>query len=360
LKGLFMNVLIITSIVVAVTLAVGTGLATLFVRLSNMVVEEQQAAEKEKSSYNPGLTKGHKVPVEADFETQLKEARLLAAKKAAVTPRGANMRIGRLRKDDQPTAFDGIENDPITTVRVAHFHGWNILRTGAQAGVQAAGATRTAAAAGVSTKRPEDLVAGKDYNYIEITDAMEPTEVRRARIANAKAKAAAVKALKAAGGAAGPAGAEAAPDGAAPAARTQAAPAQAAPVSSGEPVAGVDYQVIEITDDMDPAAVRKARIANSKAKAAAFKAFKDAGGTVGAVSAPETPAEAAEPAVEATTAAKVAAVPTNVPRPDFIEITDDMDPADVRKARISNAKAKSAYVKALKDAGIDPATVEMP
>ena len=36
---------------------------------------------------------------------------------------------------------------------------------------------------------------------------------------------------------------------------------------------------------------------------------------------------------------------------------DDMDPADMRKARIENAKAKSAYNKALKAAGIDPSTV---
>ncbi len=351
-----MNVLIITSIVVTVTIAIGTGLASIFVRLSNMVVEEQEAAEKEKSSYNPALTKGHRVPVEADFETQLKEARLLAAKKAAVTPRGANMRIGQSR-DKQPTAFDGIEEDPITTVRVAHFHGWNILRTGATAGAVAAGGTQAAAGAAAPTKRPEDLVPGKDYEYIKITDDMDPAEVRRARIANAKAKSAAVKALKAAGSvAAGPAqeGAAAAPA----AQQTAAQPQAAAPAATGEPQPGVDYEVIEITDDMDPGEVRKARIANAKAKSAAMKAFKEAGGTVGAAPAQEAaqPA-AAEPAqAQAAPAADVSAVP----RPDFIEITDDMDPGEVRKARISNAKAKSAYVKALKEAGIDPSTVDMP
>jgi putative ubiquitin-RnfH superfamily antitoxin RatB of RatAB toxin-antitoxin module len=353
-----MNVLIITSIVVTVTLAIGTGLATIFVRLSNMVVEEQNTAEKEKTSYNPALTKGHKVAVEADFETQLKEARLLAAKKAAVTPRGANMRIGQLGEKSQPTAFDGIDNDPITTVRVAHFHGWNILRTGAAAGAAAAGAVQTTAAAPVQTKRPEDLVPGKDYEFIQITDSMDPAEIRRARIANAKAKSAAVKALKASGAtiAAGPAAVGA--PAAAPAAQQQAAAQpQAVAVGGAEPVAGVDYEVIEITDDMDPAAVRKARISNSKAKAAAFKAFKESGGTVGAAApAPVAQPAAAAPAVQPA----AAAVPSSVPRPDFIEITDDMDPADVRKARINNAKAKSAYVKALKDAGIDPATVDMP
>lgn len=354
-----MNVLIITSIVVTITLAVGTGLAALFVRLSNMVVAEQQAAEKEKTGYNPALTKGHKVPVEADYETQLKEARLLAAKKAAVTPRGANMRIGRLGPENQPTAFDGIGEDPITTVRVAHFHGWNILRTGATAGAQAAGAAQSAAPTAAPTKRPEDLVPGKDYPYIEITDSMEAGEVRRARIANAKAKAEAVKALKAAGvGAAGPAEGAAA---AAPAAQTQAAapPQAAAPAVGGEPVEGVDYEVIAITDDMTPDQVRKARIANSKAKAAAFKAFKESGG---AATAPAPAVEAAPAPAEQPAAAPAA--PTvdvsAVPRPDFIEITDDMSPDEIRKARINNAKAKSAYVKALKEAGIDPATVDMP
>jgi hypothetical protein len=355
-----MNVLIITSIVVTITLAIGTGLAAIFVRLSNMVVAEQQAAEKEKSSYNPGLTKGHKVSVEGDFETQLKEARQLAAKKAAVTPRGANMRIGRLGAENQPTAFDGIDEDPITTVRVAHFHGWNILRTGATAGAQAAGAAQAAAPTAAPTKRLEDLVPGKDYDYIEITDSMEATEVRRARIANAKAKAAAVKALKAAGAVAA-APAEGAAPAAAPAAQTQAAqPQAAAPAAGGEPVAGVDYEVIEITDDMSPDDVRKARISNSKAKAAAFKAFKESGG---AAAAPVPAAEAA-PAAQPEAAAPAPAAQTvdvsAVPRPDFIEITDDMDPADIRKARINNAKAKSTYVKALKEAGIDPTTVDMP
>ena len=47
------------------------------------------------------------------------------------------------------------------------------------------------------------------------------------------------------------------------------------------------------------------------------------------------------------------------PKPDLIEITDDMDPADVRKARISNSKALSAYKKQLKAMGIDPSTVEI-
>jgi uncharacterized protein YggE len=46
-----------------------------------------------------------------------------------------------------------------------------------------------------------------------------------------------------------------------------------------------------------------------------------------------------------------------VPEPEYIEITDDMSADEVRKARIANAKAKSAYNKALKAAGIDPSEV---
>jgi hypothetical protein len=322
-----------------------------------MVVAEQNAAEKEKSSYNMALTKGHKISVNAGIEEQLKEARTLAAKKAAVTPRGANVRIGQFGTKGQPTAFDGIEQDPISTVKIAQFHGWQILRTGATAGTQAAVAAQVGAQAVVSTRRPEDLVPGKDYEHIEITDSMEASEVRRARIANAKAKAAAVKALKAAGtGAAAPAAsAPAAPAGQQPATQPQAAAPAA--VGAAEPVAGVDYQVIEITDDMSPDEVRKARINNSKAKAAAFKAFKEAGGGQAAAAQPAPAApEAAAPAQEAAPA-QTSAVPSNIPQPDYIEITDDMDPADIRKARINNAKAKSAYQKALKAAGIDPATV---
>jgi hypothetical protein len=36
-----------------------------------------------------------------------------------------------------------------------------------------------------------------------------------------------------------------------------------------------------------------------------------------------------------------------------------MSPDEVRAARISNSKAKSAYNKALKAAGIDPSTVDL-
>jgi hypothetical protein len=106
---------------------------------------------------------------------------------------------------------------------------------------------------------------------------------------------------------------------------------------------------------MDPAEVRRACIANAKAKSAAMKKFKEAGG-VAAEAAP-APAPAAE-AAPAEPPAAPSAVPASIQSPEYIEITDDMDPADIRKARIANAKAKSAYNKALKEAGIDPSTVE--
>ncbi len=61
-----------------------------------------------------------------------------------------------------------------------------------------------------------------------------------------------------------------------------AAPAAAGPV---ELVPGKDYPVIEITDDMSPDEMRKARIANSKAKSAAMKAAKAAGTTAPAAGA---------------------------------------------------------------------------
>ena len=101
--------------------------------------------------------------------------------------------------------------------------------------------------------------------------------------------------------------------------------------------------------------IRKARIANSKAKSAAMKKFKESGGVAGQA------APAAAPIPAATSApgpseqpVQVAAQPADIPPPEYIEITDDMAPDEIRKARIANSKAKSAYNKALKAAGIDP------
>lgn len=363
-----MNVVVIASIIIILTVISGALFAALFSRFGGMVLREQKSSEEEKGRYNLAVTMGHAITFDADSETQLREARALAAKQAAMTPRGGNVRIGGSGQGNQATAFDGISNDPISAVKIASVHGWQRLRTGASAVASAPAAVATPARTVAPTKSADDLVPGKDYAYIEITDDMEPAEVRKARIANAKAKSAAVKALKEAASAAAPVeatpaavtDAQALPQAESPAAQSQAVPAAGV---LREPVPGVDYEVIEISEDMEPAEIRKARIANAKAKSAAMKAFKEAGGQMGQtaeppVAAPQQAPTSIDPPGEVSGEPQaVAPVAVDVPRPEYIEITDDMDPAEVRKARIQNAKAKSAYNKALKAAGIDPSTV---
>src|SRR5690606_36934474 len=49
------------------------------------------------------------------------------------------------------------------------------------------------------------------------------------------------------------------------------------------------------------------------------------------------------------------AVPrANIPGPQYVEITDDMEADAVRKARVQNAKIRSQFFKELKERGIDP------
>jgi hypothetical protein len=197
---------------------------------------------------------------------------------------------------------------------------------------------------------PPELRPGIDYPFIAITDSMTAEEKRKATIANSKAKSAAMKAAKASG--AGVPGEEMGmEEGVAAATATPAV----APVSAGgavEPIPGVHYEEIAITDSMSPEEIRKARIANSKAKAAAAKNLKASGVTMVAP-APVTEAVAAAPAP--APAAPIASAA--LPKPDLIEITDSMSPDEIRKARVENSKRMSAYNKALKAAGIDPATV---
>lgn len=336
-------------IIVFLTILLGLLIAFAVSSLDKAVVNSTQRAEKQARSYNPAATLGLKIPVQGDSEELLREARQLAAKQAAATPRGANMRIGQLRQEAgrQPTAFDGVKEDPLTAVKIATIHGWDAVRQGMAHGAAPAAAPAAAAAAPVASG-PRELVPGKDYPVIEITDSMSPDEIRKARIANSKAKSAAMKANKAAGDTGAPAAA-------APATAPVAA---AAPTQSAAAAAGVpEPEYIEITDSMSPDDVRKARIANSKAKAAYNKALKAAGVDPAALEAapvaPPAPADAptapAPPDPEIDAAALAA-----VPKPDLIEITDDMSPDDVRKARIANSKANAAYKKALKAAGIDP------
>lgn len=349
-----LNAIVIGSIVIAIVLIVGVLLAGLVRLFSREVVSGQQIMDAEKANVNPGVTYGYKIPLNADPEVQLQEARKLAARQAALTPRGTNMGIGKVGSDKLPTSYAGIGRDPLTMVKIAQVHGWDALHTSArEAEAPVATAAKAAAEAVPATKEPDDLVPGKDYPYIEITDNMEPAEVRKARIANAKARSAAIKALKEAGGPT-----EAPVKTAKTTIKTE-EPAQApvAPTAglTREPVAGVDYEEIEISDAMAPDEIRKARIANAKARSTAMKRFKEAGGAEATVATtPETPASPAEPEPVAATTA----IPAGIPQPNYIEISDGMSPDDLRKARIHNSKERSAYNKALKAAGIDPKTIE--
>lgn len=325
------------------------------------VEKTKEEVENKDKGYNPSVTFGHEVKVNGSPEEMIKQARLEAARRAASLPRGANMRIGRKGHENLRTAGEALEEDAMTAVRIAVHHGWDGARTGAVAAVAAPAAAAPSGAAVPAGKI--ELVPGKDYEYIEITDSMPPDEKRKARIANSKAKSAAMKAAKAAG----------VPAGAPAAASAQPAAAQAAAAPAAQSVNIEPPQIIEITDDMSPDELRKARISNSKAKSAFNKALKAAGvdpndveivdgkvvlpgGAPVATAAPAAPAE--ETAAAAAPAAAPGAVTSNIPKPEMIEITDDMSPDEVRRARISNSKAKSAYNKALKAAGIDPATVE--
>lgn len=336
---------------------IGLGLGNLIARFDRVVEETKEEIDNKDKGYNPALTMGYKIKTTEETEAQTKEARKLAAKKAASTPRGANMRIGRLGQSTLKSAWEGVDEDPLTAVKIAEFHGWDGLKTGAVA--VTAGGPVAAPTGGQVAAGKIQLVAGKDYEVIEITDDMPGSEKRKARIANAKAKSAAYKAAKAAGV---PATAAVPQPSAAPIAA--AAVPQVAPPTNIEPP-----QLVEITDDMSPDEKRKARIANSKAKSAYNKALKAAGidprsVKEGQAVQVETPAAAPAPAPQAAPAPAPAQVDSasaaaGIPKPELIEITDDMPPEEKRAARISNSKATSAYKKALKAAGIDPKTVKI-
>ena len=338
-------VILIGVVAILLTIIVALILAAAIKGLDTAVIKSGEESQTKDRSYNPAVTLGYKIQFDGDSDAQLKEARKLAAKQAADMPRGANMQIGpQYKQDKQATAFAGVNDDPITAVKIASVHGWDGVRTGMVAVDPAA---VSAPAAAVTTGGKIEMVPGKDYPVIEITDAMSPDEIRKARIANAKAKSAAMKAAKMAGQSG-----EAVSASAPVATASAAAPAPAAVAGIPEP----DY--IEITDDMSAEEKRKARIANSKAKSAYNKSLKAAGVDPSASAAPATvPAQAAAPAAQAVPAPVAAAAPAGIPAPELIEITEDMSPDDTRKARIANSKAKSAYNKALKAAGIDPKSV---
>jgi len=336
-----MTVLIIT-VVILFTLMLGGLLAVMFAGFGKSVQQNElaisAAGKSQASRFNPAMTMGFDIAYKEDAATQIKDARILSAKQAAAQPRGANTNIGSLGNPTFVPIAKSLESDPWTASKIAQHHGWDGARSGFVRGVAAAPAAGGAAAVTIA---PPVL--------IELTDDMEPGAKRSARIANAKAKSAYKKALKAAG--IDPKAAAAAP--AAGAAPVAAAPVAADPVAA----AGIEPPVlIELTDDMDPADKRAARIANSKAKSAYKKALKAAGIDPKAAAAPAPVAATPAPVAPAAPAANPAAA-AGIEPPVLIELTDDMDPADKRDARIANSKAKSAYKKALKAAGIDPKSV---
>lgn len=357
-----MNVFTLAGIIGIVVILLGVVLALLFTWLSQAVKSNMLAVDTAKSGsqYNPAQTLGHEIPLDANVPEQLTEARRLAAAEAARRQRGANMRIGPAEMAPLRTASQELTADPLTAVRIAAFHTWQGARTGPPPVSGAApAAPAKAAAAPVKTKSPDDLVPGVDYPFIEVTDDMSPDAVRKARIANAKARSQAVKQLKEQGAAATTVPSAGAP-GEPVVAEMEKVPPQA--------VKGIpEPQVIEITDDMSADEVRKARIANAKARSAYNKALKEAGldpsqmaetreHPGAAPAATEESAQAATPAEPTpATAREAVAVPKDdIPGPDYIEITDDMDADEVRKARVQNAKMRSQFFKELKERGIDP------
>jgi len=263
-----MTILIIVSVIFLVLLA-GMLLAFLFTRMSHAVTDVQAEMASEERAYNPGVTLGHRIKVESDYEEQLKQARLEAAKAAAALPRGGNYGIGRDGQSMLSTAGKNIDKDPITAVRIARFHGWDGARSGApSASASNGGAAPAAAAPAVAVASAPAAPAIAPPVLIEITSSMSPEEVRKARVANAKAQSAYNKALKAA--------ASGAPVAAAPVAAGVALAAAAAPAAA--PVVNIaPPTLIEITDSMSPEEVRKARVANAKAQSAYNKALKAAG-----------------------------------------------------------------------------------
>lgn len=328
--------------IVILIIVVGAFFAGLFMRADTLVAETQKRVETTSKGYRPATTLGFAINLDASPEEQVQEARLLAAKKAAAMPRGANMGIGRLGQATLQTAYAGVKEDPMTAAKVALHHGWDGVRTGPLVATAVAAPTAAAPAAGGKV----ELVPGKDYPVIAITDDMSDAEKRKARIENAKAKSKATKAAK-----------ETAKGGAVletPTAAVSTAPAAAVAPAAAAGIPEPTY--IEITDDMSPDEVRKARIQNSKERSKYNKALKAAGVDSQAEAAVAVAVAPAAPTAQPATASPDAAA--DIPKPDYIDITDNMSPDEVRKARIQNAKERSKYNKALKAAGIDPQSVQ--
>jgi hypothetical protein len=106
--------------------------------------------------------------------------------------------------------------------------------------------------------------------------------------------------------------------------------------------AGIDPKTVEIDDSGNVVMPDQAAAAASSAPAA------------------QAPAETqASPAPQVTEGGEVDLTALGITKPELVELTDDMSPDEKRQARISNSKAKSAFNKQLKAAGIDPKSVQL-
>ena len=112
-----MNVVFIASVVIFGTLLLGVLIAGVSGWFGRLVSREQTAAIQENDRYNPTVTLGLQIPFDGDTEEQLKAARKIAATNAATKPRWGNMRVGQMGESDQPTAFDGVRDDPVSAVK---------------------------------------------------------------------------------------------------------------------------------------------------------------------------------------------------------------------------------------------------
>jgi hypothetical protein len=363
---------LIAAVIIFLIFILGALLAWAFKGFDKAIIKTRENIKNQERAYNPALTMGYRINSKASAEEQIKEARRVSARRAAAMPRGANATIGWREDPSLTTASKGLDQDPWTATKIAQFHGWDGAKAGIPAGGVPEGGVAVAAVAPAAAGKIV-LVPGKDYPLIEITDDMPADDKRKARIANSKAKSAAMKKAKAAGATAVPATAPV---------------AAAAVVAAAAPVAvGIEApKLVEITDDMPADEKRKARIANSKAKSAFNKQLKAAGidpktveidnqGNVvlpqaaapvvaapPPAAAPAAPTQAATeppPVAPAAEGGSVDLAALGISPPDLVEITDDMLPDDKRQARIANSKAKSAFNKALKAAGVDPKSVKL-
>ncbi len=186
---------VIGIVVILMTMGVGGVFAIAFTGFGKSIQQNENAIvenERTKNSrFNPAVTMGFEIPYKDEAETQVKAARVLAAKQAASMPRGANANIGSLGNPTFSPLAESLEKDPWSASKIAQFHAWE----GAKSGYVLGGTTAPIAGA--------DPVAAtniKPPTLIELTDSMSGTEKRTARISNMKAKSAYKKALKAING----------------------------------------------------------------------------------------------------------------------------------------------------------------